>query len=94
MFLGGPCNFGLYTYFAKFGPQVLHCRIIRISLKAASHVMLCSVAYWIMIQCDAIKEEQFCGDVVLDSVNIAFRDEDINLEKNMRSKFFFDFSLY
>ena len=33
------------------------------------------------LQCDAIRWEQFCRDVVLDSVHMAYRDEDNILDQ-------------
>ena len=43
------------------------------------------------LQCDAIRWEQFSGDVVLDSVNMAFRDEEAFLTKYMKSTKFWNF---
>ena len=37
--------------------------------------------FTIYVQCDAIRWESFCGDVALDSFNMAYRDEASNLDQ-------------
>ena len=40
-----------------------------------------------MVQCDAIRSEQFCGDVVLDSFNKSYGDED-RIQNKVLKKYF------
>ena len=40
------------------------------------------------VKCDTIRWEQFCGDVVLDSFNMEYSDEDSILDKKYVKQIF------